>query len=103
MSYIVETLTENGWQAHTEQGWQSAYPGADIGPLVIFTSDTDAERFRDELCALVGMDIEAFRLVPLVHAFDFRGQARCGSGTDTDHDAPASHDPAEVTCPNCRQ
>lgn len=39
---------------------------------------------------------------PLVHRFDFRGQALCGSSNHEDNDAPASHDPTEVTCPGCR-
>jgi len=37
----------------------------------------------------------------LIHRFDFRGQALCGSSNHEDGDAPASHDPAEVTCADC--
>ncbi len=36
-----------------------------------------------------------------IHAFDFRGQALCGSSNHEDGDAPASHDITEVTCPDC--
>ena len=38
----------------------------------------------------------------LIHRFDFRGQALCGSSNHEDGDAPATHDPAEVTCLGCR-
>lgn len=36
-----------------------------------------------------------------VHAFDFRGQALCGSANDEDGDAPASHVLSDVTCDAC--
>ena len=38
-----------------------------------------------------------------VHRFDRAGQALCGSSNREDGDAPATHDPAEVTCVACQQ
>lgn len=69
-------------------------------PLQLGLSLEDAMLLAEEI-------VQAVRAVlpqpPLVHAFDFRGQAKCGSSNDVDGDAPASHDPAEVTCPACRE
>jgi hypothetical protein len=38
-----------------------------------------------------------------VHRFTGPGWALCGSDNQQDGDEPASHDPAEVTCPICRR
>ncbi len=37
-----------------------------------------------------------------VHAFDFRGQALCGSSNSDDGDAPASHVDSEISCTDCQ-
>ena len=72
---------------------------ARTAPVSIGLSLEDAVVLADEILAAV----RAVTGTPTVHAFDFRGQALCGSGNDQDGDAPASHDPAEVTCPSCRE
>lgn len=38
-----------------------------------------------------------------IHRYDFRGQALCGSSNTDDNDAPATHDPRQVTCQECQR
>ena len=67
------------------------------------TTDPHAnERIRDLILAGYQQHLDEQNQPALVHWFDFRGQAACGSSNHEDNDAPATNDPAAVTCPRCK-